>query len=169
MAFFYRRIPLHLVMEKNLNGVEVPKIIPLFVPHERDKIVQAMREGMKFESDIEPVGLPVTDPVRGFFFGHVFQWVVDVYEKYTQEDVTCKPELFAKSFLGAIYKGECQKYSFGDITFNVEVKPISFSKSESMKRMNHAIDIWTKFFAELGETFPIPDKEWRTNGVKNKE
>lgn len=169
MAFFYRRIPLHLQVKTDANGAKTKAIVPLFVPHEREKIIAAMESGTKFDSDIEPVGLPVTDPVRGFFYGHVFEWVCGIYEKYTQEDITCKRDLFAKSLLGAIFKKQYTNFEFGDLSFTVLNEPISFSKNESMKKMNHAIDIWTKFFAELGETFPIPDKEWRTNGAKNKE
>lgn len=149
----YRPIPL-----SNLTG----KITLLFESYERDRVNALLNDGTKLQAVIQPVSVEVSDKIRGFFYGHVFEWVAGVYEKHVQESVTCDRKEFGKNLLKAIYERESNKYEFFGIDFKVDEKPLSFSRSDSTKRIMRAIDIWTVFFAEkVGETFPQPDKEWK--------
>lgn len=167
MSILYRAVPI-----SNATG----KILILFEDYERAIVTEALKNGMQLQVIVEPIGAEVSDGIRGFFYGHVFKWAANVYEKHTQEKIYKDKTEFGKELLKAIYKQEFERLKnekeeaeqageqieFCGIEFNVGDKPLSFSRTDSNKRIMQAIDIWTLWFAEtLQETFPQPDKDWR--------
>ena len=151
----YRYVPLKLF------GTN---IIPIFERYERERITELLANGRRVSVLYVLDEMNVTDPIRAFFYGHVFEWVTEIYEKYTQQDIAhdISRQEFGKTLLKAIWAKDSNDFEFYDgIRFSVDRIPISFSRNDSIKRIMEATDIWTKYFAELGEDFPIPDKEWR--------
>lgn len=155
MAILYRPVPL---------SAATGKIQILFEDYERERILDLLKNGVKLQVVIDTPSVEVSDEIRGFFYGHVFKWVASIYEKHTQEVVTCNKVEFGKSLLKAIYDEQKGKFEFCGVGFEVDKKPLSFSRNDSTKRLMEATDIWTLWFANnLGETFPIPDKLWKLN------
>ncbi len=144
------------------------KLLPVLEPYEIDLIRTTLSEGKRlyFLGGLGTEIKPVSDPMRAFFFGHVFNWVTSVYEKYTQETVKGDAkdrQLFGRRMLEAIYKAETETIQFKGLQIVMEIDPISFSSNGSdMGKLLNAIDVWTSWFAtELGETFPQPDPHYK--------
>lgn len=157
-------LPKREVVVSDVTGT----LTPLLENYERKNIKELIAKGKKVVCVFKFGKKEVSDPVRKFFYGHVFYWVTAMVEKYAQEDVLIDKQLYGKRFLNKLYElkngKKCTKHSFLDVDFETEEEELSYSKKGDMEILFKAVDIWTLWFAEkLGETFPIPDPLWRIN------
>jgi len=164
----------HLPLWRNKAGIYQL----LLEPYQKAEFDFYTDNGKKIQAACDLFEAAISDKQRQFFYGKVFVWAANTHAKYRGIDFKKGTNLqdFGKKLLIAIYdyyKKDIETYtadSEGKISFCFDTKVISFSKNDSNKRLQEAIDIWTVFFAEeYGEVFPIPDIEWRKNEPKKIE